>query len=346
MSKDLSLVDITDNRSVPLGLFQAGEILLGRSQDAAVSLPSEAVSFEHGVLAHMRERWFFKDLASTNGSWLNGEAVVPERWKLVRQGDLLQVGDRVLRLEGTVQTVGLSGSALRERVLLVFRKDALIDELPLPDAGVALIIGGARGDLELARSESARSVLIFEVTAGGMTIRSESGLLIVMKNGSEALLPLSLTDRDEIEIEDYVIICQNSSVSRQPAHDDGAELSESRSKPNSAAPNLDSWEAVGGGTQGFGRSQEGRHRFGELAQSGWGVGQSEAEDDRNLTERYYGTRAGGAGRPLAHDVTAFLPPPPPILPSFPNTTEGRWVVVALLVILISGIALAALLLAS
>lgn len=340
MSQDLSLVDITESSPVQLGLVQSGEVVLGRSPEVAVCLASEAVSFEHGVLTLMRGRWFFKDLGSTNGSWINGDSVTPGTWKLVREGDLLQVGDRVLRLEHPPGSFSSSVPLLRQRVLLVFKKGELIDEFPLPDSGEALIVGGPRGDLELARSESSRAALVFEVAAGGMTVRSDAGLFIVVKNGSETILPTSIKDRDEIEVEDYHIICQNPGSGAVPVPVGAVPLAQGRPELNRGVEEAlvkDSWQ---GGestlSRAATRSHEGRPRFGELAHG-------TAGDDANLAERYLGTRAGGAGRPLAHDVPAFLPLPPPAPLSFLSTTEGKWMLISIAFLLFSGFAVAALL---
>lgn len=346
MSQDLFLVDITDTNPVPFGRLQSGEILLGRSGDVAVSLPSEAVSFEHGVLVHMRGRWFYKDLESTNGSWLNGHVITPGRWKLVRDGDLLQVGDRVLRLEGHGEAMGSYAPPNRQRVLLVFKEGELIDEFPLPDSGEALIVGGVRGDIELARSESPRSVLTFEVGARGLVVRSDAGLLIVVKNEVESILPTSIGDRDEIDIEDYVIVCHNPQPRETSVLEETVHSGEGQGKAmfgSIGSASWDSWGGEGGASRDVASSREGRPRFGELAHDRIGNEQWGAEEDEKLAGRFLGTGAGGVGRPLAHDVSAFLPPPPPVPPGFFSTTEGKWVVISLAFLLFSGLAVAVLL---
>lgn len=87
-----------------LVLYADREYVFGRSDDCTVVVPSEAVSRQHGRLAMSDAdgRWTFRDLNSTNGSWLMnaaGDRVTTERRvqaghdRVVRPGQVLYLGN-------------------------------------------------------------------------------------------------------------------------------------------------------------------------------------------------------------------------------------------------------------
>ena len=72
------------------------EIVVGRSSDLDMVLVEEMVSRKHARIAYENEAIVIEDLGSTNGTLLNGEAVVePIR---LRPGDRVQFGQTVMEL--------------------------------------------------------------------------------------------------------------------------------------------------------------------------------------------------------------------------------------------------------
>lgn len=328
MSLELTLFDVTEGSARLCGRFQEGDVIVGRSSDAGVCLTTDAVSFEHGMFSRKGDSWFFKDLKSTNGSSLNGETLNPHSWYQVRGGDVLQVGDAVLEVQ-------VSEDDLQRFYgqLLVLKGDEFVRTANIDHEGVALLIGGSRGEFPLTASDSSRAALIFEFRADGLSARGESGLLVGSKNGREVVLPVPLCDRDQMTIGDYQIFVRLSNHSgrgRQGDNDEGSW---------GAKPSHDSWD----GSERFGLSRGGsgsqRARFGELGANGDEDLPSLGADGAELAARYLGTSAGGEGRPLAQDSLAFLPPPPPRPKPFFETVEGRLIVGSGVVFLISALTL-------
>jgi sigma-B regulation protein RsbU (phosphoserine phosphatase) len=71
-------------------------LVLGRSPDGDVCLPAEGVSRQHAELARDPSgRWWIRDLASRNGTRVNGRKVAES---LVGPGDRIRVGPYMLRL--------------------------------------------------------------------------------------------------------------------------------------------------------------------------------------------------------------------------------------------------------
>jgi pSer/pThr/pTyr-binding forkhead associated (FHA) protein len=77
--------------------FPAGEYLVGRGAECHIRPNSDWVSRQHCLLRVTGEALFIRDLASHNGTLVNGERLRGER-RLV-QGDQLQVGPLVFQVD-------------------------------------------------------------------------------------------------------------------------------------------------------------------------------------------------------------------------------------------------------
>lgn len=90
----LFLKVLTGPRKSEVVAFVSGRALIGR-QEGDVALDDPKVSRKHAVVeAISRENVFLRDLASTNGTWLNGVRV---RSKKLRNGDVIRVGSTELQ---------------------------------------------------------------------------------------------------------------------------------------------------------------------------------------------------------------------------------------------------------
>lgn len=324
MFGELSIFDVSGGTSRLLARLSGGDVLVGRSSQAGVSLVGDTVSFEHGLLSKKGDFWFFKDLKSTNGSWINSNSLRADRWYSVRGGDTLQVGDVLVRLEEH----GGGGPVLEGR-LLVLAKDEFFREFPVLHEGSVLSVGGLKGDLPLPSAESSRASLVFDFRHGGLFAKGESGLLVGKKNGEEVVLPVELFDRDEVAIGDYHIFVHSPNQGDTQGSSGSRLAKDTWDGSDRSAADESSWVQ--------------RPRFGDAASGGDRDNELLGTDAAELAARFIGTSAGGEGRPLAQDSLAFLPPPPPRPVPFLNTSEGRWIAAALIVLFVSAILISALL---
>jgi hypothetical protein len=101
------VVETVASRLVVLGPdgTQAGSLvlikdrlLIGRDPQADVHLDDPGVSWHHAELARVADRWFLRDLGSTNGTTVGGMRI--DRSTEVGGGALIGVGRQRLRLEG------------------------------------------------------------------------------------------------------------------------------------------------------------------------------------------------------------------------------------------------------
>ena len=73
------------------------ETTVGRAAGNGLVLPDETVSSRHALLRLVDGRWWLEDLASTNGTRVNGRPVAAAT--IVVPGDVLEFGGVRLRLE-------------------------------------------------------------------------------------------------------------------------------------------------------------------------------------------------------------------------------------------------------
>ncbi len=104
-----SLVVHVQNHLEPLVLLPAQEILLGRSEDGQSPLEGGldlhpfgaaecGVSRRHALIRRGEDTLTLLDLGSTNGTYLNGQRLIPNQPRVLRDGDEIRLGKLVLHV--------------------------------------------------------------------------------------------------------------------------------------------------------------------------------------------------------------------------------------------------------
>jgi hypothetical protein len=206
-----------DGTLSPLGVVESAEVFIGREPgDGGLTVDNSAVSRQHGLFFCGREQWLFKDLGSTNGTWHNGVKVKSEGWRIVRDGDLLQLADSVLRItEKSSGSFGSQNTSLGGRALIVFAKGEFAKEVSVPEYGRALVVGGSRADLALDGDLAELPTLVIErrgerICAFGLAHEQK-----VQINDREMAELVALKDSDEIRVGQYTILFSDPSSSER-----------------------------------------------------------------------------------------------------------------------------------
>lgn len=76
--------------------FTKPVIILGRETDCDFPLDDQAVSSQHARLSYRQNQWWLEDLASTNGTYLNGEVITAP--VVITHGDELRLGQVEVRI--------------------------------------------------------------------------------------------------------------------------------------------------------------------------------------------------------------------------------------------------------
>jgi pSer/pThr/pTyr-binding forkhead associated (FHA) protein len=70
--------------------YSCPEIILGRDASSDFPISDQTVSSHHARLSYHQNQWWLEDMTSTNGTFLNGEAVTEP--VVITQGDKLRLG--------------------------------------------------------------------------------------------------------------------------------------------------------------------------------------------------------------------------------------------------------------
>jgi adenylate cyclase len=106
--------------------FELVEIsAIGRSRDSVIPVPDPRASRHHALIRRQADGFWFFDLGSSNGSYLNGRRVTTAH--LLKNGDLITIGDHQLRFKGDALTTDdYDPSHGAQTIIGVQSKNALI----------------------------------------------------------------------------------------------------------------------------------------------------------------------------------------------------------------------------
>ena len=274
MTGQLVLCEIRDDGDRELARIERGEVVIGREPQEGVAVPNSAISREHGIFFRIRSHWFYRDLGSTNGSWINGKVVNPNSTRLVRPGDVMQLADTPVRVgpdENSQHASELESlSAFHSSTLIVFRKDEFLDEYPLPEYGRALVIGGSQADLSLEPETSDLPRLVIERRGEQVCAYGISDGPDIILNETPVTENATLSDGDELTVAEYLILFNDPRGSQEISTStaDGAVNPAGLHQP--AAPQVDLVGSAGRAGAGneqssspYGISNSGRFTFGQ-----------------------------------------------------------------------------------
>ncbi|MCB0331845.1 MAG: FHA domain-containing protein [Bdellovibrionales bacterium] len=240
MSKALILEEVGSSGIREIGRLDGGETVIGREPDKGLAIDHGAISREHGSFLRVRNHWFYKDLGSTNGSWINGNSLPQGIWQLVRPNDYIQLADLAVRLrseEGGGISATLTGMpATNGRSLVIFSDGRFIDEFPIPEFGRALVVGGSQGDLDIRGDVYENPSLVVERRGDSVCAYNVAKEYELKVNGGSVEETSALKDRDIIELCEFTILFNDP-----PSVVSGAGAAAMGTSPQGTLTNLKDW---------------------------------------------------------------------------------------------------------
>jgi pSer/pThr/pTyr-binding forkhead associated (FHA) protein len=254
--------------------FDQERVRSGRGAMCDVRLPALAVSAVHAMVTLDRDRYYVVDLGSTNGTTINGEALVVDRRKLLRSGDTIGISGFELRIQAGVamlsphcqeRTVAAArqlarqvmegGSGLRRPAIVVLSGPQAGDRFELPPAPARLVIGrDEESDVVLVDGEASRRHAEIEISVEGVTIRDLGGknpVMIGEREVTEARLhdrveflvgstALALDEPVEAFLRDLAERPESDTLSPPPERAVDADPDEPQASPEPTSPDLES----------------------------------------------------------------------------------------------------------
>lgn len=201
-------------------VFDGDVVVIGRAASCDVCLPAPVVSARHAELRREEGDWYVTDLASTNGTRLNGEALPPRVPRLLRSGDGLGIAGFRITVEldvavdaGTASATALVGRRIVRDVLARMRPEQAAPRLRVvtgPDAGRTITLGAAVLEVRIGRAEhcdlrltdalASRDHAVVRRDVAGLALTPRPGAQPVFLNGESVLGERRLSDRDEIRL--------------------------------------------------------------------------------------------------------------------------------------------------
>lgn len=208
MAREMVLEEVRSSGVAEVGRLSSDAIPVGREPGGqGIAVDNAAISRTHGMFLRVRNHWFYRDLGSTNGSWVNGDQVPGNGLALLRSGDVLQLADTALRVVDAGDDGGAAAGANRGmRSLIVFADGEFVEEFPVPEYGRALTIGGTAADLLLEGNLDENPTAVFERRGDDVFIVRGSRDVPVSYRGADVTSDLRIADRGIVGVGKYSVL--------------------------------------------------------------------------------------------------------------------------------------------
>lgn len=201
MAQEIKLDAIAALTPYEVVRVDSGVVTIGREPENSIVVDSDLVSRRHSGVYEVGSQWIYRDLGSTNGSWVNGIEIKPGHAFLLRNEDVVRVADFPLQVNYT------SEIEINFQSIIILLSDKFDQELPLEE-GLNFIFGGPDASVVIDGSEDEEiGRIVFSNSSLTLNCNPiENPRKSIMVNGVVAQGTLSLSDRDFVTIGHYTLI--------------------------------------------------------------------------------------------------------------------------------------------
>lgn len=209
----LQIEEITDLGAHEVALLEGRVCRVGRDLMSDIPLASTALSRLHGQFSPFPSGWVYKDLGSTNGSWLNGERLASHLHIGLKNGDFLQVADTILRVKYKTTWEGS-----RSARLLVFREEMPFREMVLAEEGGVLSFGGADCNLAIDGAISGEIICEFFQVGEQVEFDLHDASFRVLRNSEPVVGRIPVKIGDNFVFGEYQILVVDGALAPVQGH--------------------------------------------------------------------------------------------------------------------------------
>jgi pSer/pThr/pTyr-binding forkhead associated (FHA) protein len=207
MPAALKFEKISEPSAKPLAMLSFGSLSMGREDDNGMVVDGTGVSRRHGKISEAGSQWVYRDLKSTNGSWVNGAKLSSGQAQIIRPGDIVQLADVGIRV---VKGQGLSTTEVNNTIL-IFDTDNFLKEVVLNQASDSIVISGSLLNLSVDQLPKEEAPFVIQRIDGHFKLTVRPGGVPVLVNGLTVGDPSSvsekiLSDRDLLTVGQYELI--------------------------------------------------------------------------------------------------------------------------------------------
>jgi pSer/pThr/pTyr-binding forkhead associated (FHA) protein len=175
------------------------EYILGRQEGSDVVIANEAVSRKHARIYKDGNDWLIEDLGSRHGTSVNGEPLAKDEKKLLRHGDLAQIGPEKIRILTEAEPVTTSQSTY-----FIYQNGPMAGQkVQLDSSKPELIIGrGPEANWQIDDKNISRKHAKIKQDIDGIWIEDLSSKNGTWLNGQQLSAAAQLKDADVIGLGD------------------------------------------------------------------------------------------------------------------------------------------------
>ena len=74
------------------------KITIGRDSDNTIVVGNRLVSRHHCIIQRIKDAYFLKDEESTNGTFVNGSRIPPDKYYRLNPGDKIEIGGSIIEM--------------------------------------------------------------------------------------------------------------------------------------------------------------------------------------------------------------------------------------------------------
>jgi hypothetical protein len=215
MTLPIKLESIYEGGSTEIAVVDHGIISIGRHQSNTIVVDSSSVSRNHGELICAGSHWVFRDLGSTNGSFINDRPIPAGQLKLVKDNSIVCLSNfhiAVSYLEAKPADCVNS--------LLIFYRDRFLSEYIPQHREDVFYAGGEFQNIRIEGEDPHVTQFSIQFRQDVFSIQLFQISVPILVNGQTINNFANLNDTDEILVDDFTILVNSQRTMASIAEED------------------------------------------------------------------------------------------------------------------------------